>query len=271
VDLGRRLKESRKRADLSQEALARRADVSTVAVAQIEQGRTKEPHYLTLHRLSKVLGVSPHWLYTGEKLEEPVLLGKAEAPAGTGPPEDASELASDLAALLLVDYCRTAPPGDSPAAHAVRPVLEEQGAWSRALGERIRTADERIRTADDPFVTMVNEESERLERGFDRAEAALPELRKELLAKLRFPADGPAPEPGTREAVKRVLRGHPAGEKQAESTVRKVIDKFRMYLVAAYQRKGRTLAYLRTQLLEQIEVTEEVFDKLLAEAAGVKA
>jgi transcriptional regulator with XRE-family HTH domain len=250
VDLGKRLKEARERADLSQEALARRADVSTVAVSQIEQGRTKEPHYLTLHRLSKVLGVSPHWLYTGEELEE---------------------LASDLAALLLVDYCRTAPPGESPAADDVRPVLEEQGAWSRTLGERVRTADARIRTADDPFATMVNEESERLERGFDRAEAALPELRKELLAKLRFPADGPAPEPGTREAVKRALRGHPAGEKQAESTVRKVMDKFRLYLVAAYQRKGRTLAYLRKQLLEQIEVTEEVFDKLLAEAAEVKA
>jgi len=80
VDLGKRLKEARERADLSQEALARRADVSTVAVSQIEQGRTKEPHYHTLHRLSKVLGVSPHWLYTGEELEEPILAGKAEAP-----------------------------------------------------------------------------------------------------------------------------------------------------------------------------------------------
>ena len=34
--------------------------------------------------MSKVLGVSPHWLYTGEGLEEPVLAGKAEAPS---PPE----------------------------------------------------------------------------------------------------------------------------------------------------------------------------------------
>jgi transcriptional regulator with XRE-family HTH domain len=80
MDLGRRLKEARERAGLSQEALARQADVSTVAVSQIEQGRTKEPHYLTLYRLSKVLGVSPHWLYTGERAEEPALAGKAEAP-----------------------------------------------------------------------------------------------------------------------------------------------------------------------------------------------
>jgi transcriptional regulator with XRE-family HTH domain len=244
---------------MTQEELARRAGMSLKGMGDIERGAIPDPHYSSLNKIAEGLGVS-----VGELLEEPVLLGKAEAPAGTGPPEDASELASDLAALLLVDYCRTAPPGESPAADDVRPVLEEQGAWSRTLGERIRTAD-------DPFATMVNEESERLERGFDRAEDALPELRKELLAKLRFPADGPAPEPGTREAVKRALRGHLAGEKQAESTVRKVMDKFRLYLVAAYQRKGRTLAYLRKQLLEQIEVTEEVFDKLLAEAAGVKA
>jgi transcriptional regulator with XRE-family HTH domain len=87
MDLGRRLKEARERAGLSQEALARQADVSTVAVSQIEQGRTKEPHYLTLYRLSKVLGVSPHWLYTGERAEEPALAGKAEAPQA-GPSRD---------------------------------------------------------------------------------------------------------------------------------------------------------------------------------------
>src|SRR5215204_6161286 len=76
-----RIKEAQKRARLSQEALARRAGMSTNGVARIEQGGIADPHYSTLIRIADGLGMS-----VGELLEEePVLSsGKAEAPAVRG-------------------------------------------------------------------------------------------------------------------------------------------------------------------------------------------
>ncbi len=119
MDLGKRLKEARERADLSQEALARRADVSTVAVSQIEQGRTKEPHYLTLHRLGKVMGVSPHWLYTGEEPEETTTPGKAEAPsppdaAATEAGRTVADAVRSLMRRVTADYERELKDPDNP-------------------------------------------------------------------------------------------------------------------------------------------------------------
>jgi hypothetical protein len=127
----------------------------------------------------------------------------------------------------------------SVAADALRPVLRDQEEWSRDLGERIRTADDHFAA-----LKVVVEESKRLENDFDQAVDALPMLRKELLAKLGFPADGPAPEPGTREAAKRAVRGHPAGEEKADSAVRAFVDELRASLDAEYGRKGRALAHL---------------------------
>jgi len=74
MDIGRRVKTARKRAQLSQDALARRAGISVSAVAQIEQGERTDPHYSTLSKLADGLGMS-----VGVLLEEAALLGKDEA------------------------------------------------------------------------------------------------------------------------------------------------------------------------------------------------
>ena len=71
MDIGKNVKDARKRAQLSQEALARQAGISVSAVAQIEQGERTDPHYSTLSKLAKGLGIS-----VGELLDSP----KAEAP-----------------------------------------------------------------------------------------------------------------------------------------------------------------------------------------------
>ncbi len=70
MTFGKRVKEARKRARISQEALARRADMSLRGVAKIEQGNVVDPHFSTLEKLAEVLGVDPLWLVTGDKAEE---------------------------------------------------------------------------------------------------------------------------------------------------------------------------------------------------------
>ena len=56
--LGERVRARCKAEGLSQEALARRADVSLNVVGRIELGRILDPHYLTLAGLAKALGTS---------------------------------------------------------------------------------------------------------------------------------------------------------------------------------------------------------------------
>ncbi len=74
MDIGKRVRAARKRAQLSQDGLAREAKMSVSAVAQIEQGGRTDPHYSTLEKLAEALNMS-----VGELLEEPALTGKDEA------------------------------------------------------------------------------------------------------------------------------------------------------------------------------------------------
>ncbi len=74
MDVATRVKAARKRARLSQEDLARRADMSVTGVARIEQGGITDPHYSTLSGIAGALGMS-----VGELLEEPALAPKALA------------------------------------------------------------------------------------------------------------------------------------------------------------------------------------------------
>ena len=85
MDIGARVKSKRKRAQLSQEALARRAGLSLNAIAQLEQGGRTDPHYSTLNKIANGLGIS-----VSEILEEPALAGKAQAPSP--PPRTVAEL-----------------------------------------------------------------------------------------------------------------------------------------------------------------------------------
>jgi len=77
-NLGERIRTLRKVRNLSQEALARRADVSLNLVGKLELGMVTNPHYSTLAGLARALGVTVE-----ELVEEPVLAGKAEAPPET--------------------------------------------------------------------------------------------------------------------------------------------------------------------------------------------
>ena len=73
ADIGRRIRAARKDAGLSQEALARRADISLNVVGKIETSVIKDPHYSTLLAVAEALDMS-----VGELLqEEPVPLGEA--------------------------------------------------------------------------------------------------------------------------------------------------------------------------------------------------
>ncbi len=85
--IGSRVRRARKAQGLTQEALARRADMSMPGVARLEQSGGLDPHYSTLVKLSGALGVSAHWLYTGEEVEEPIH-PKASAPRSSGRPDE---------------------------------------------------------------------------------------------------------------------------------------------------------------------------------------
>ena len=74
MSIGNRIKAARKAAGLSQEELARRADLSLNGFADIEREIIKDPHYSSLRKIADALGVP-----IGKLLEaEPVPL--AEAP-----------------------------------------------------------------------------------------------------------------------------------------------------------------------------------------------
>ncbi len=75
VDIGRRIRTTRKHAQLSQDGLARLAGMSVGAVAQLEQGGRTDPHYSTLNKLAEALKMS-----VGELVEGQADRGKALAP-----------------------------------------------------------------------------------------------------------------------------------------------------------------------------------------------
>jgi transcriptional regulator with XRE-family HTH domain len=76
MDLSKRVRTRRRALELSQEALARRADVSMSLINQLERGLVSDPHYSTLAGLADALGMSISELIGEEQVEE----GKALAP-----------------------------------------------------------------------------------------------------------------------------------------------------------------------------------------------
>ena len=56
-EFGKRLRQLREAAELTQEELARKADMSTSAVAKIEQ-RDVDPSWSTVGKLARALGVT---------------------------------------------------------------------------------------------------------------------------------------------------------------------------------------------------------------------
>ena len=72
MNIGQRVKALRLARELSQEALARRADVSLNVVTRLERGVITDPHYSTLTALAVALGAS-----VGELVGESVPLAGA--------------------------------------------------------------------------------------------------------------------------------------------------------------------------------------------------
>ena len=67
--LGQRLKEARKKADLTQSALATAVGISQSTYQELETGKSKKSAHLT--EIADILKVDPHWLATGKGAPNP--------------------------------------------------------------------------------------------------------------------------------------------------------------------------------------------------------
>ncbi|EQB6624290.1 helix-turn-helix domain-containing protein, partial [Escherichia coli] len=65
--LGERLSSARQRAGLTQDALAKKAGITRVAISKAEQGLTKSFNGDTLFKVATALNCSPQWLQNGEE------------------------------------------------------------------------------------------------------------------------------------------------------------------------------------------------------------
>ncbi len=93
--IGENVRAERKRLGLTQEALARRADMSKSGVQMIEGGQRTDLPYSTLKKLSGALGLT-----IGELVEEPNTPGKGQAPPR---PETGAAAGLDVRALTEQD------------------------------------------------------------------------------------------------------------------------------------------------------------------------
>ena len=66
TDLGRRIREARKAADLTPEEMAVRLDISMATLFRYERGNTKRISYERLAAISDVTGRPVSWFLTGE-------------------------------------------------------------------------------------------------------------------------------------------------------------------------------------------------------------
>lgn len=66
MEIGKRIRDARKAAGLTQEEVARRAGMSLKGMGDIERGDIPDPHYSSLSKIARALGVS-----IGALMEEP--------------------------------------------------------------------------------------------------------------------------------------------------------------------------------------------------------
>jgi|SRR5215217_1552645 transcriptional regulator with XRE-family HTH domain len=116
-DLSTNIRTARKARGLSQEAVARRADISLNLMGRIELGSVRNPHYTTIHGIARALGMTVDELVEGSP-------GKASAPPDTGPPQVSKE---DLAAQ-----------GIPVSAHEVEEINDTiMSLWRLGQGEKV--------------------------------------------------------------------------------------------------------------------------------------
>jgi transcriptional regulator with XRE-family HTH domain len=104
VDIGRKMKTTRRAAGLSQEAVARHVGVSLKAIGELERGEVQDPHYSTLSGIASALGMTVAELVSEEPESETATTGKVSAPPETGP----SEAEDERRIAIDYDACRTA-------------------------------------------------------------------------------------------------------------------------------------------------------------------
>lgn len=134
-EVGNRVRATReaRKPKMSQQDLAVAVGVTTLAIGNIENGKTLDPKVSTMQSIAEVLGVSLEWLLNGDRAEEmsnalraflavaPVLEPERAAlmrlRASTGVPDYAAELARLRAAPLafpkVVDRSETTTRGDT--------------------------------------------------------------------------------------------------------------------------------------------------------------
>jgi transcriptional regulator with XRE-family HTH domain len=78
MSFAERLKALRKRADMTQEALARAADVSNATVAKLERGGGQDPNWSTVCKLADALGISVAEFRDGDESEPTPSKGKGK-------------------------------------------------------------------------------------------------------------------------------------------------------------------------------------------------
>jgi transcriptional regulator with XRE-family HTH domain len=104
VDIGRKMKTTRRAAGLSQEAVARHVGVSLKAIGELERGEVQDPHYSTLSGIASALGMTVAELVSEDPESEAATTGKVSAPPETGP----SEAEDERRIAIDYDACRTA-------------------------------------------------------------------------------------------------------------------------------------------------------------------
>lgn len=73
--LGERIRLLRKQAKMTQESLARSANVSYVSLVKIEQGKTKQPSFQTVYKIAHALGLDINVFAQGTEVEDEVKKG----------------------------------------------------------------------------------------------------------------------------------------------------------------------------------------------------
>lgn len=68
--LGERIKILRKARKMTQEVLAREANISYVSLVKIEQGKTKQPAFQTVYKITRALGTDLNAFAEGTEVEE---------------------------------------------------------------------------------------------------------------------------------------------------------------------------------------------------------
>jgi transcriptional regulator with XRE-family HTH domain len=106
--IGPRVRERRIALGLSQEQLARRADISLNAMGKLETGRIIDPHYSTLSGLAHALGTTVAEL-VGEEPTEEVITFDDEAVRAALTAAKAGKLTTKEAARAIADSVRGGP------------------------------------------------------------------------------------------------------------------------------------------------------------------